>query len=80
MDLAERLIASFGRIASADGGELRLIAADAQHIRLGYRSGADAGCESGACMLPPAELQEMMRGWLARVAPDMRLSVEPIGG
>lgn len=72
-------MASFARMASADGGELRFVARDGALLRFVYRPGsADPACEGGVCMLPQAEIEAMMREWLSRSAPDMRLSIEPL--
>ena len=46
-------------------------------VRIGYVSGEDPNCESGACVLPPAELQTMMSEWLARRAPGTTVVVQP---
>jgi hypothetical protein len=78
MTIANQLLASFERIAAADGGTLALLGESEQAIRMGYRSGAEADCDNGVCMLPHAEIEAMMRDWLARKAPDLRLEVVPL--
>lgn len=69
-------MASFGRIAAADGGQLEVISETETCVRMGYRSGVEADCADGVCALPQAELEAMMRAWIARKAPDMKLEVE----
>ena len=76
MTIAQDILASFGRIASADGGALALLDESASTIRLAYKPGAVADCADGVCALPHAELEAMIRDWLARKAPDMGLEIE----
>ena len=80
MDVANKLIASFGKIVGINGGSLRLIDADESVIRIGYSANPDAQCEAGVCTLTQAELEDMMRGWLVRLAPNVLLTVEPFDG
>ncbi|MCB2047910.1 MAG: hypothetical protein KDE32_06740 [Novosphingobium sp.] len=75
MTIADQLLASFSRIAASDGGSLSLIEESAEKIRLAYRPGAEADCEDGVCTLPQAELEAMIRAWLARKAPDLALEI-----
>jgi hypothetical protein len=74
--IADQLVASFARIAASDGGALSLVAESATTITLAYRPSGEADCDDGVCMLPQAELEAMMRDWLARKAPQMTLVVE----
>lgn len=76
MPIADQLLASFARIASSDGGSLELVEESGSTITLAYRPGAEADCEDGVCALPQAELEAMIRAWLARKAPDVTLQVE----
>lgn len=76
MQIADQLIASFGRIAAADGGHLEALSESETVVRMGYRSGAPADCADGICALPHAEIEAMMLAWLARKAPQIRLEVE----
>lgn len=76
MSIAEQLLASFSRIAATDGSALALVEESAEAIRLSYRPGDAAACEDGVCALPQAELEAMIRAWLARKAPDMMLEIE----
>jgi len=76
MHVADQLIANFRRIAAADGSDICLLEATDQRIRVGYTPGTEETCEAGSCTLPQAELEDMMRGWLARMAPDMKLTIE----
>jgi len=80
MHIADQLMASFGRIAAADGGQLEVLSEDDSCVRMGYRSGAEADCADGVCSLPQAEIEAMMRAWLARKAPDKKLEVELLHG
>jgi hypothetical protein len=80
MLIADQLMASFGRIAAADGGQLEVLAEDDACVRMGYRSGVEADCADGVCALPQAEIEAMMRAWLARKAPDKKLEVELLTG
>jgi enoyl-[acyl-carrier-protein] reductase (NADH) len=76
MAIADQLLASFSRIAASDGGALSLVDESGSTITLAYRPGVQADCEDGVCALPQAELEAMMRAWLARKAPDMALTVK----
>ncbi len=78
MTIADQLLASFSRIAASDGGMLALVEENAGTIRLTYRPGkeADGACVDGVCALPHVELEEMMRAWLARKAPDVQLEIK----
>ena len=58
------------------GGTLELVEESGSTITLAYRPGAEADCEDGVCALPQAELEAMIRAWLARKAPDVTLQVE----
>jgi hypothetical protein len=78
MSIANQLLASFERIAASDGGTLTLLAENDETIRMGYRSGGEADCDNGVCMLPHAEIEAMMRDWMARKAPSVRLEVVPL--
>ena len=78
MDIAKVLIAQFEHMVRRDGGSLSLIGADDTTIRVGYRMGSDQNCESGACVLPHVELQEMMNEIVARRAPTMKVIVQVI--
>jgi predicted metal-dependent peptidase len=71
------LIARFQRIVARDGGELTLLGADTDTIRVAYRVGAvDPDCADGACVLPEAELQQLMSETVARRSPGVRVEVE----
>lgn len=76
MPIADQLLANFSRIAASDGGALTVIEETGTSIRLAYRPGGEADCEDGVCALPQAELEAMMRAWLARKAPEVVLEVE----
>lgn len=75
----EALIARFRRLVQRDGGELTLLSADSAAIRVGYRIGdVDPDCADGACVLPEAELQQLMAETVARRSPGVRVDVEVI--
>ncbi len=77
MPIAQQLLASFARIAASDGGAIELIEETAATITLAYRPGDVADCDDGVCTLPQAELEAMMRAWLARKAPEVTLEIVP---
>ena len=70
------LVGQFDRMVRRDGGELSLLAVEDGVIRVGYRLGADPTCESGACVLPHLELEQLMNETAARRAAKMRVVVE----
>lgn len=78
MSIASQLMDSFARIVRADGGTLALIAEQEDRIELGYAPGHDPDCETGACVLPHVELQDMMTEWLSRRAPGTVVVVRRI--
>jgi hypothetical protein len=78
MSTAEDLISQFDRMVSRDGGSLSLLDFDGEVIRVGYRPGADPTCDDGVCVLPHAELQQLMAETLARRDPSLRVVVEPV--
>jgi len=77
MSIADELVAQFGRMVRSEGGSLIVLDESDSAVRIGYVSGEDPNCESGACVLPPAELQTMMSEWLARRAPGTTVVVQP---
>jgi hypothetical protein len=74
---ASEILASFTRIARVNGGALSLLSQDGNHYRFIYDGGVDESCDSGACVLPHLELQQMMREWLQRRDPAAVLTVIP---
>lgn len=78
MPIADQLLANFARIAASDGSSLAIVEESGSTIALAYRPSAEANCEDGVCSLPQAELEAMMRAWLARKAPDMMLEVKQL--
>jgi hypothetical protein len=78
-NVAQLLLTNFGRMVARDGGILRLLDQDVGGIRLGYAPGHDPECESGACILPHVELQDMIQEWAARAAPGVAVTVQLIG-
>jgi hypothetical protein len=75
-EIARQLIASFSRIAAADGSRIELLVVEETRITVGMHPGTADPCESGTCILPQAELQQMMAEWLSRRAPDASVSVK----
>ncbi len=78
MTAAEDLTNQFDRMVRRDGGTLSLLGFDGKVIRVGYQVGADPSCDDGACVLPHAELQQLMAETLARRDPTLRVVVEPM--
>lgn len=72
---AEGLVAQFGRMVARDGGSLELLGTDGNVIRVGYRMGGDPTCDDGSCVLPDAELEQLMNETLLRRDPSMRVEV-----
>jgi hypothetical protein len=75
MDVAESLVAQFDRMVQRDGGSLQLLGTNDNVIRVGYKLGADPACEDGVCVIPEAELQELMNETLGRRDRSMRVEV-----
>lgn len=75
-EIARQLVDSFARIVRGDGGSIEILSAEDDRIVIAYAAGFDEACESGACVLPHLELQEMMREWLSRRAPDCSVVVK----
>jgi hypothetical protein len=73
----ESLIERFRRMVARDGGELTVVTAGPEAVRLRYRP-ADAGpdCADGACVLPHRELEQLMGETFARQWPGLRVEVE----
>ena len=78
MDTAESLVAQFERMVQRDGGSLQLLGTEGNVIKVGYKLGADPTCEGGECILPDAELQELMSETLGRRDPSMKVQVQRI--
>lgn len=74
-DVARQLLDSFARIVRSDGGSIEIVSAEDDKIVIAYAAGTDEDCESGACVLPHLELQDMMREWLSRRAPGCSVVV-----
>jgi hypothetical protein len=70
---AATLISQFDRMVRHDGGAVTLLGIEDSVIRVGYRPGSPADCADGACLLPDAELQQLMAETLTRR--DATLSV-----
>lgn len=74
--IASNLIAQFDRMVRGDGGSLSLTRVEPDGlIEAAYRPGADPACETGACAMPHAELQQLMSETLQRRDPELRVSV-----
>ena len=78
MSVGESLVAQFDRMVRRDGGSVSLLGEDGDLIVVGYRPGADPECEDGVCVLPEAELQQLMAETLARQAPALKVVVNRI--
>jgi hypothetical protein len=76
MDIAATLVSQFDRMVKRDGGVVSLLGVDGGVIRVGYRPGVDATCDTDACVLPHLELQQLMSETLARRDPSLRVVVE----
>jgi len=56
----ERVIAHFDEIVRPDGGSVRLLAREGGRLRVAYRPGVSEACAT--CVIPGAELAELMKG------------------
>jgi hypothetical protein len=74
--VATSLVSQFDRVVKRDGGSVVLVGVADDVIRVGYRPGVDASCDSDACVLPHVELQQLMAETLARRDPSLRVVVE----
>jgi Fe-S cluster biogenesis protein NfuA len=79
MTPGQTLVRQFEPMVRRDGGALSLLTEDEALIRIGYRQGRPAECESGTCILPHVELQGLINETLARRAAVARVEVVPIG-
>ena len=73
---ARALASQFDRMVQRDGGDLSLLGVAHGVVRFVYRPGLDAACETDACVLPHAELQQLMTETLARRDASLRVVVE----
>ena len=73
---ASTLISQFDRMVRRDGGAVTLLGVDDSVIRVGYRPGTPADCTDGACLLPDAELQQLMAETLKRRDPTLSVVVQ----
>jgi hypothetical protein len=76
VEQATALVSQFDRMVQRDGGAVSLIEVADGVIRVGYRPGADATCETDACVLPQVELEQLMAETLARRDAALRIVVE----
>jgi len=74
----ERLVSEFQRMVRRDGGSLTLLSEEPGLIRIGYRVGKPIDCDSGTCVLPHAEIQQLMSETLATRDPHQTVEVVPI--
>jgi Fe-S cluster biogenesis protein NfuA len=77
-EVATALVQQFDRMVRRDGGSVTLLGVNDGVIRVGYRIGADATCSSDACVLPEAELTQLMSETLSRRDPSLQVVVEVI--
>jgi hypothetical protein len=75
---AEALVEQFQQMVRRDGGRLSLLGLAPGVVRVGYTQGVDAGCAEGTCVLPPAELEQLMTETVRRRSADLRVEVRPI--
>jgi Fe-S cluster biogenesis protein NfuA len=75
---AEALVEQFQQMVRRDGGTLSLLGLAPGVVKVGYTQGADSGCADGTCMLPPAELEQLMTETVRRRSADLRVEVRPI--
>jgi hypothetical protein len=73
---AETIVQQFDRMVRRDGGSVQLLGVDGDVVRVGYHPGVDPNCDGDACVMPHAELQDLMGETLARRDPALRLVVE----
>ena len=78
-EIAEELVAQFDRMVRRDGGSLELVGNEDGVVRVAYRMGSDPTCEGDACVLPDAELQQLMSETLGRRDPSLRVEVRLVG-
>jgi len=73
----DSLIERFRHMVAREGGELTVVTASPEGVRLRYRA-ADAApdCADGACVLPHRELEQLMGETFARKWPGIRVEVE----
>jgi hypothetical protein len=62
-----------------EGGTLTLLSEEPGLIRIGYRAGKPLDCDSGTCVLPHAEIQQLMSETHASRDPNQAVEVVPIG-
>lgn len=74
---AATLVSQFDRMVKHDGGSVTLLGIDDGVIRVGYAPGVDPDCTDGVCVMPHAELEQLMAETVARRAPSLRVVVEP---
>jgi hypothetical protein len=73
----ETLIERFRRMVAKDGGELTVVEAGPDAVRVRYRlAGAGPECADGTCVLPHRELEQLMGETFARQRPGTRVEVE----
>jgi hypothetical protein len=73
----ETLIERFRRMVAKDGGELTVVAAGPDAVRVRYRRAeADPECADGTCVLPHRELEQLMGETFARQRPGIRVEVQ----
>jgi hypothetical protein len=61
-----------------EGGTLTLLSEEPGLIRIGYRAGQPRDCDAGTCVLPNAEIQQLMNETQAAREPKQVVEVVPI--
>ena len=74
----EKLVSEFQRMVRRDGGTLTLLSEEPGLIRIGYRAGKPLDCDAGTCVLPQAEIQQLMSETLASRDPNQTVEVVPL--
>ena len=78
MTPGEKLVSEFQRMVRRDGGTLTLLWEAPGLIRIGYRAGKPLDCDSGTCVLPHTEIQQLMSETLASRDPNQAVEVVPL--
>ena len=76
---AELVVEHFDEIVKPDGGSVRLLAREGSTLRVAYSPGVNEECTT--CVIPAAQLGEMMRDLMRDHAPEIQdVLVEEIAG
>ena len=78
MTPGEKLVSEFQRMVRREGGTLTLLSEEPGLIRVGYRAGRPRDCDAGTCVLPHAEIQQLMSETQAVRDPKQVVEVVPV--